>query len=141
MSRPGTYSLLCHRRQTDELTIGALGPITFESGWYVYTGSAFGPGGFSRITRHHEIADGTRDTRHWHIDYLLGASETAIETVYVTPETDCECAVAQAVPGTRIAAFGASDCSCSSHLAYASTPESLRETLTELHTATWPLEE
>ena len=138
MAPTGTYSLLCHRSCSATLTVGALGARSFPAGWYVYTGSAFGPGGFSRIDRHREIAAGGRDTRHWHIDYLLGANATSIETAYVTPGEDKECSIAQSLPGEQIAAFGASDCSCASHLTYAVTPKALRARLEALHADTWP---
>lgn len=139
MNASGTYSLLCHRTDTATLTVGALGPRSFPSGWYVYTGSAFGPGGLARVERHREIANGSRETRHWHIDYLLGAAETQIDTVYVTTDKDRECAIAGSLPGEAVAAFGASDCSCSSHLTYARDLETIRDSLRQLHADTWPL--
>lgn len=129
----GTYTLVIQLPQQTTVTVGALGEMTFDSGWYAYTGSAFGPGGFARIDRHQELADGERDTRHWHIDYLLGETAASITEVYTTPQQDCECTVAGSLPGTPVAAFGASDCSCSSHLTYNASRAPLSTALTELH--------
>ena len=115
----GTYTLVIALESPATLEIGALGEREFREGEYAYTGSAFGPGGFSRVERHRELARGEREVRHWHIDYLLGHSTTAIEAVVRTPGEDVECAVARSLPDAGIAGFGASDCDCTSHLAYA----------------------
>ncbi|MDL5362151.1 DUF123 domain-containing protein [Halalkalicoccus sp. NIPERK01] len=115
----GTYTLVISLSEPATIEVGALGPHDLPEGWYAYTGSAFGPGGFSRIDRHRELTRGERETRHWHVDYLLGHPAAAIETDVRTPERDVECAVARAIPDAGIAGFGASDCDCASHLAYA----------------------
>src|SRR5699024_10221196 len=98
------------------ITVGALGDHVFEPGWCAYTGSAFGTGGFARIERHRVVAAGENDTRHWHIDYLLGHAKTTVAAVARTAEADIECAVADALPGQPVPEFGASDCNCESHL-------------------------
>lgn len=114
----GTYTILIEIRASDTLSVGSLGSIQFDAGWYAYTGSAVGPGGFTRIDRHRELATGGRDTRHWHIDYLLGHATARLETVIRTPHAAIECEVAQAIHGETINGFGASDCQCASHLTY-----------------------
>jgi len=68
----GTYTLVLELDRADSIEVGALGEHRFPAGWYAYTGSAFGTGGFARVDRHYELAAGERSTRHWHIDYLLG---------------------------------------------------------------------
>ena len=68
----GTYTLFVEVPERATIIVGALGEHTFERGWYAYTGSALGSGGFVRIERHRAVANGENDTRHWHIDYLLG---------------------------------------------------------------------
>jgi endonuclease-3 len=115
------------------IEIGALGTHQLPAGWYAYTGSALGPGGFSRVDRHYELAAGERSTRHWHIDYLLGHEAAAIRGDVRTPEADIECSVATSLPASPVDGFGASDCDCSSHLAYASDGEQLRENVTAAH--------
>ncbi len=74
----GTYTLLIALAKPATIAVGALGECEFSAGRYAYTGSAFGPGGFSRVDRHREVASGDRDVRHWHIDYLLGHPRTRI---------------------------------------------------------------
>jgi len=114
----GTYTLVVGFDAPATVEVGALGPVTFEQGWYAYTGSAFGPGGFSRVTRHRELAAGERDASHWHIDYLLGHPAASVEQAVRTHDADVECAVARALTAEfdPVAAFGASDCDCNSHL-------------------------
>ena len=67
----GIYSLLLELKEDMCITVGALGVIKFPAGYYSYTGSARGGGGFSRIMRHLDVAAGLNPTRRWHIDYLL----------------------------------------------------------------------
>jgi len=119
MADPGSYLLVVDCTHSTEIEVGALGPIQFETGYYAYAGSAFGPGGLSRVDRHRTIARGDHDVRHWHIDYLLGADGVELSTVELFPERDVECALAAAVKNEgcrRIESFGASDCDCGSHL-------------------------
>jgi len=119
----GTYTILVNLPEAATVAIGALGDHDLPAGYYAYTGSAFGPGGFSRIDRHHEIATGERDTRHWHVDYLLGDTPARIETVVRSPEAEVECAVATTVSRAGdvvVPGFGAADCDCETHLHYAS---------------------
>ncbi len=129
----GTYTLVLSVSTPITLTVGALGERTFPAGWYAYTGSAFGPGGFSRIDRHRELAAGERDTRHWHIDYLLGHPESSLEMAFRSPGTDRECEIARALPGESVAAFGASDCHCESHLTHVEARDVLVDALVAAH--------
>lgn len=112
----GTYVLVVTLARSTTVEVGALGPIAFEAGKYAYVGSAFGPGGFSRIDRHRSVASGERTVRHWHVDYLLGHREASLERVVTFPEEDRECELADELPGNRVADFGASDCDCRAHL-------------------------
>ncbi len=114
----GTYTLIIHLAESEELTVGALGAHTFNSGYYAYTGSALGPGGFARLDRHQALAAGDSQTRHWHIDYLLGTPAARITTIVTSPNEAIECPVAQAISGDPIPGFGATDCQCTAHLTY-----------------------
>ena len=119
MAGPGSYVLVVAVAEPTTIEVGALGDREFTPGGYAYVGSAFGPGGLTRVDRHRELADGDRDTRHWHIDYLLGEDETRLATVETYPAEDIECALATAFADAGcepVAAFGASDCECGSHL-------------------------
>ena len=135
----GTYTLVLERATGGPIEVGALGERQFPAGWYAYTGSALGSGGFSRVTRHAELACGERDTRHWHVDYLLGDDGTSLDEVETTA-ADVECAVARrvAVAGAdldALAGFGCSDCDCPSHLAYHERRERLRRAVAASHAA------
>lgn len=101
------------------LAVGRLGRFTFAPGYYVYAGSAHGPGGLSaRLARHRR----REKRRHWHVDYLLARARLA-EAWTVVSEGRLECAWAQAVmgmPGAQVPVprFGASDCRCPAHLVF-----------------------
>lgn len=115
----GTYTLLVELPVAVTLEVGALGEHGLPAGWYAYTGSALGAGGFARVDRHYEVAAGDRDARHWHVDYLLGHDAARPRGDVRTPGADAECAIARALPEGPVAGFGSSDCGCPSHLAYA----------------------
>ena len=117
----GTYTLLVDLASDATVTVGALGQHRLNAGRYAYAGSAFGPGGLARVDRHRELARGEREVRHWHVDYLLGASPAAVARVVTSEGVDVECAVARALDERfeRVEGVGASDCDCPSHLHYA----------------------
>lgn len=129
----GTYTLLIERETPATIEVGAAGAHRFPAGWYAYAGSAHGPGGFARVDRHYEVAAGRRDTRQWHVDYLLGDSDAAIRGDVRSPGVDIECAVARRLPDGPVSGFGASDCDCTAHLAFTSDGEDLRGTVATLH--------
>ncbi|MFO7925397.1 MAG: GIY-YIG nuclease family protein [Halobacteriota archaeon] len=129
----GTYTLCIELRQRATIEIGALGEHPLPAGTYAYTGSAFGSGGFSRVDRHYDLAAGASETRHWHIDYLLGHEHASIAGDVRTPDADIECAVADALPPAPASGFGSSDCECSSHLAYDEDGGRLREAVASAH--------
>ena len=129
----GTYTLVVAVEETTDIEVGALGIDRFETGWYAYVGSAVGPGGFARVGRHRELASGERDTRHWHIDYLLSDGNVNIETVVTIEEVDAECSVARALCGEPVPAFGCSDCACESHLYFSASRSSLLAAVEDAH--------
>lgn len=119
---PGTYVLLVELPAAARVEVGALGSFEFTPGTYAYVGSAFGPGGLSRVDRHRAVAAGDRGVRHWHVDYLTGHPEATLRAAVLAPRADAECAVARALcrhalGDGPIPGFGASDCTCRSHLA------------------------
>ncbi|MDF9744735.1 GIY-YIG nuclease family protein [Natrinema salsiterrestre] len=121
----GTYVLVIEVTEATTIEVGALGDRNFTPGTYAYVGSAFGPGGFARIDRHRELAAGDRETRHWHVDYLLGDPAARLETAITFPDADRECELAGSLPGTPVPDFGASNCDCGSHLLAVSTDDSV----------------
>jgi len=130
----GIYTLILHLPRSQEIAVGALGPLQFLEGYYAYTGSARSSSGFRRVDRHMQVMRGERKTRRWHIDYLLPLA-TLVETATTTTGEDLECKVARsiacqtkAVPG-----FGCSDCRCPSHLHYWPKLDHLREAVHRAH--------
>ena len=118
----GVYILKLEMDKDTVIRVGKLGIIRFKKGYYAYIGSALGPGGFKRVTRHFNVASGKNMTRKWHIDYLLPHSKV-VSAVLMPTEDSIECSVAKAVGElcVGIPGFGCSDCSCSSHLFFSET--------------------
>ena len=117
---PGTYALTfeCCRAMTVE--VGRLGSIDLETGYYLYVGSALGPGGVkARVERHWRQVK----RRHWHIDYV-GEYLTPVEVWYlhgISREEHRWVALFTAEPDVSVVpGFGASDCRCSSHFFHTS---------------------
>lgn len=86
------------------------------SGWYLYAGSAYGPGGLrARLSRH--LAK--NKTRRWHIDYLTSKATRRYGWAWINAK-ECELvATLQDHPDFHhvIPGFGSSDCAhCPSHL-------------------------
>ena len=110
---PGVYLLLIHLRRGLDLHIR--GGTRLGPGWYVCVGSAMG-GLEARLARHFR----TKHPRHWHVDWLLAGGRVADAQVVFTRGPEAECRLADAVSkwpeATRLPGFGASDCSCASHL-------------------------
>ena len=127
-SAKGTYLLLARLDQATWIDVGRLGTYTFPSGWYVYVGSALGPGGLkARLNRHRR-----EDKRlHWHIDYLLEHAEFE-ESWTIRSISRLECALAARVcqlPKAHVIVprFGASDCRCDGHLVHIPYEPSVRQ--------------
>jgi Uri superfamily endonuclease len=113
----GTYCLLLENGPAC-VKVGALGPTRFPAGYHVYVGSALGPGGLSRVSRHARLSRGEPGPRlRWHIDYLLRSPAFRLDSAMcvVTPER-LECRLAGLLPGSPVPGFGCSDCKCPSHL-------------------------
>lgn len=129
----GTYTLLVELSEPATIAFGAAGERDLRVGWYAYTGSAFGTGGFSRVERHRELAAGKRDARHWHVDYLLGHPESRIASVQTSEGVDVECEVSQIIDAKPITGLGASDCDCDSHLKFVGRREELEQEIERAH--------
>lgn len=108
----GVYVVRIQVPRAMSLTVGALGPIRFEPGSYLYVGSA-ARGLPRRVARHFRREKPLR----WHIDYLT-AHAPATQAWAWPAQTVSECAVARALASclTPFGAFGASDCRCRTHL-------------------------
>lgn len=99
--------------------------MPIEVGFYLYVGSAFGPGGLrARVGRHL----GGQGALRWHIDYLRRVTQP-VEAWFCVGSPSCEhawaLALAAAAPySMALARFGASDCRCPSHLFFMAQPPS-----------------
>lgn len=129
----GTYTLLIELPAAATITFGAAGSRDLAAGVYAYTGSAFGPGGFSRIDRHRRVSTGENDARHWHVDYLLGRPGTRTVDAVRSADVDIECAVSRRLPGEPVDGIGASDCDCGTHLVYCGTGSAHRDDVRRTH--------
>lgn len=116
-ARPGTYVLVLSVMREKVIRVGRLGMIPLKAGYLTYVGSAFGPGGVrARVLRHARIAR----SRHWHIDYLNTAA--TITDIWFTHDPEHrEHTWANIISGmgqakALLPGFGASDCSCDTHL-------------------------
>jgi len=131
----GTYSLILALDEDIDTAVGALGTKKFLAGFYAYTGSARGAGGFARVIRHLGVAAGNNLTRHWHIDYLL--PHTRPKGIVLTcTDLDIECTISKSIGHTTqtINGFGCSDCGCSGHLHFENDFERLFNVVTDAHT-------
>jgi Uri superfamily endonuclease len=109
--------LILHLPCPATVDVGRLGRFQLPDGWYVYVGSARGPGGLAaRVSRHRRSSK----PLHWHVDYLrVHAHPVAVW--YAIGDGKRECAWAEILsrlPDASIPAprFGASDCRCLAHL-------------------------
>ena len=115
--KPGTYALILSCSTKVRVQVGCLGTMRLQPGYYVYLGSALGPGGLrGRIAHHQKPSLRPR----WHIDYLRAHTRFhCIWFSYDARRREHQWARAmQMVSGAKIAlfGFGASDCDCRSHL-------------------------
>jgi|TARA_B100001013_G_scaffold211915_1_gene128914 Uri superfamily endonuclease len=137
-SSAGTYAIVMRAQDRQQLQIGRLGGVQLSKGWYVYVGSAFGPGGLAaRVSRHLRC----HKTRHWHIDHLIWAT-TVREVWYSQRQRDLEHCWAQAAldqPAAQnlLRGFGASDCQCLSHLVRFPTREAVKTLFNALEAKVW----
>lgn len=123
-SNPGTYALILQNLAQAKVQIGHWRQIDLEPGYYLYVGSAFGPGGVqARVSRHCR----RKKPNHWHIDYLrefvhpLGAwySHETGRLEHRWAQILCDMSDMSSIEG-----FGCSDCKCHSHLFQScTTPE------------------
>jgi endonuclease-3 len=126
----GSYSLLIRVTETKKVVVGSLGTVEFSPGFYVYNGSAFGPGGLKRVQRHRDKS-GEGTSPHWHVDYLLVQNCSDIVEVFKEKDSDHECGLSSEMSEAfaSVQGFGCSDCSCGSHLFYSEDRKSVMDFL------------
>ena len=108
----GSYVLLIHLKEDEEIRIGSLGKIEFPKGYYVYVGSSMN-GIEGRVNRHLR----KRKKVHWHIDYFLKKAEI-LSAYYFESKKRTECNIANKFfrKFEGVPKFGSSDCNCVGHL-------------------------
>jgi Uri superfamily endonuclease len=115
-SKPGTYAIVFQSFRSTNTQIGHWGSLDIHPGYYIYVGSAFGPGGVqARVLRHCRKTK----SRHWHVDYLREQMEPMFAWYSYEP-TNLEHRWAQALSKMEqmfpVKGFGCTDCKCYTHL-------------------------
>jgi Uri superfamily endonuclease len=119
---PGTYALILKNRSRAKVQVGRFRQIDLSPGYYIYVGSAFGPGGLrARVSRYFR----KNKRKHWHIDYLVAFMRPW--TLWYSHEPKrLEHQWAEVffnmIGMFPIQGFGCSDCRCYSHLFWTSNP-------------------
>jgi sugar fermentation stimulation protein A len=119
-SNGGNYLLILELEEAVSVTVGSLGTIGFEPGWYVYAGSAR-KNLSQRLSRHLRKV---RKQKHWHIDYLTPYAGK-MQALPIASYRNLECDLAKELKrlgGEPAPGFGCSDCHCGSHLYRFSAP-------------------
>jgi len=112
----GAYLLAIRLDHPVDVRVSTPHEARLQPGWYVYCGSANGPGGLRARLRRHLRAD---KKPHWHVDRLTCAA-AKIVALPVCDGEECEL-VASPVQRSAFAiaaeGFGSTDCTrCRSHL-------------------------
>ncbi|RLI15102.1 MAG: DUF123 domain-containing protein [Candidatus Hecatellales archaeon] len=125
MKQEAAYLLFLKAGSPVEVRVGSLGLLSLPAGYYVYAGSAGGPGGVkARVGRHLRLARLKAGKVKWHIDYLLTDPKVAaFESWKIENHGRIECAVSkeiEKVSDLTVPGFGSSDCrlGCRGHLHY-----------------------
>lgn len=115
-SEKGTYAVIFQCLYRGSQRVGQWGWISLRKGYYVYIGSAFGPGGVkARVSRHYR----TPIRPHWHIDYLRRFMHpVAVWYTYDPRRLEHQWAKVFLKMDymSSFRGFGCSDCDCYSHL-------------------------
>ncbi|MDJ0740631.1 MAG: DUF123 domain-containing protein [Gammaproteobacteria bacterium] len=111
---PGTCILLLRSAGPQHVQVGRWGRLDTRPGWYLYVGSAFGPGGVR-----------ARVARHWHVDYLRAV--TTLDEVWYSDaarrlEHDWTAALAGLRGTGATNGIRRSDGACASHLLRSALP-------------------
>ena len=111
----GAYLLVVHLHDAITLAPGRLSGKNLGAGWYVYAGSAYGPGGIrARVSRHFK----TQKSLRWHVDYLTHGNN--VYALALPKQRECDLVswlLDTKLFATAIRNFGNSDCrTCESHL-------------------------
>jgi sugar fermentation stimulation protein A len=109
----GSYCILIHIPDNAVVTVGKLGDMPINAGYYIYVGSAKRALA-KRMARHIR----SKKTMHWHIDYLRKYADSCV-ALPIRSSVSLEHELAEAlgkIADGCVPAFGSSDCTCVSHL-------------------------
>jgi len=130
----GTYLILIEVKRNFVKTVGSLGKINFEKGYYCYVGSAMGKSASieNRILRHLK----KRKKRHWHIDYLTSSKFARVLYVIVFPSKErLEEAASNFLHDNAdktIKNFGSTDCKTKGNLHYFKSKSKMKKIIEKL---------
>ena len=114
--RTGTYVLVLELEGACKISVGALGVVSFNEGYYAYVGSARGPGGLGARLRRHLSRP---KKRRWHIDFLLHRARPRSAVVFLSGMREDSLAALLRSFLCSVEGFGASDdLTSGSHLFY-----------------------
>jgi Uri superfamily endonuclease len=123
----GTYALVLKNQSTSTIQIGRRMRVDLQPGYYIYIGSAFGPGGVrARVIRHFR----KDKARHWHIDYLREFTDPVFVWYHHSSlrlEHEWAKSLYQLSGISHVQGFGCSDCKCDTHLFYISDKPDMSE--------------
>lgn len=114
--QPGTYLLIFSAAEAAAIRVGRLAVLDLQPGYYIYIGSAFGPGGVRARVKHHA---GISKKPHWHLDYIR--PKLALEEIWYSIDTAryehewAEIMYYTLKMQVPVQGLGASDCRCESH--------------------------
>lgn len=115
---PGTYTIVIQNDAHEKIQVGQWGPLDLISGYYLYVGSALGPGGVAaRVARHCRRSKPFR----WHIDYITAVAAPIAAWYYHSSaklEHRWAAKLQRSAQLSHIERFGSSDCRCATHLFY-----------------------
>lgn len=111
--RPGAYVIAIELPRPIALALAGRPSVSLAPGFYLYCGSAKGPGGLgARIGRHMRRGKSIR----WHVDNLTEAGRV-VGAWTIAGGDECRLVASLAHLPVPIEGFGSSDCrSCRSHL-------------------------
>ena len=110
----GIYVLVVSVCSNIGVTVGSLGSVIFNKGFYAYVGSA--QNYLEKRIERHLRKD---KQRFWHIDYILcDDAVKVVEVFWKIADKSEECRIARKLFDMSIPVidFGCSDCRCMSHL-------------------------
>ena len=133
MVKTGSYLVVLKSEQAKTIPIGKLAQLDVRKGYYVYVGSAFGPGGVIARLKHHAKVS---KKPHWHLDYLRAEMEFHQAYAEFSNESN-ECEWASQIAKNEIAieplkGFGSSGCHCRTHLFYFSSQSKVKRAIREI---------